>query len=621
MFQSDIHINDLISNFSLELSESEIEKYLLAIHKAQSKYPIASQQALAIKLISEWKHATRKNTVMVDSTICPVEKGPCITFFGILSEDWPGLSNTCLGVLHEMGWNVCFINGFSIEMDEQILGLVIMGVSTDDPNQQEKLTAQMGVILNKLRSAAKGIGGKANLLSEEMRKLEIFSRVISEIQTQCHDENLEGIIGLDGEAVKYFAARSRDYIENRQTKDIARQIIMNYRFIKEAQKGGEIIRMDICNFTTKREGTFTGVTVAGPSSILNLEDCLKTIELTLPNFHLKHNREFTTKDGIALFRIEFVDADGNPLNDLAQKRLKRAFSTLVLDKKRNRAQWIESIGGFEQYARAVIPLLVREAQNTGITQVYQSVGHTTDLYIDFKIIVVIPGEDQSFKNSFNKSINLLEDVSGLHILAVKPPKKYGASQLFIVDIRASLAVIDDVEMIYRAIRNKIKEAVGDFRDFDEGMRTMDTYKFKTVREQFKHIDNVLLKELYYSIEDFFRISANHNEIVSHISIAYDMIRILETKKKGIHHITRQTGIFSKSGELIPKATLFCLAFPHELSLLQKILEMLETYEVTLSRIERYGYDILICRLTINDKALTEEELAGLQQKLDVINKE
>lgn len=291
---------------------------------------------------------------------------------------------------------------------------------------------------------------------------------------------------------------------------------------------------------------------------------------------------------------------------------------MVLNKRRDRAQWIESIGGFEQYARAIIPLLVREVEHTGKTQVYQSVGQATDLFIDFKVIVVTPASKENRKKLVTDTVNNIETEKGFHIHSVKPPKTFGKADVFIIDLRANLIDIEDNETIYKTIKEKICHAIGDFRDFDEGMRTMDTVKLKAIRERLKDVNKNLVRELYYSIEDFFRISATSEEIVAHITIALNMMKKIQKKldDESIHIIHRQTGTLSKTGDLIPTATLFCIAYPHPMFLIQKILEIFEPYELTLSRIEKSGKDLLICRVTENEKALSVTTEKDLVKKLN-----
>ena len=608
-------IQQALTKYNVRLSQEQIHKFLDDIQLAQQYFPVSEQRALIIKLLTEWESRRQEKIITVTSEACHIKGGLCVTTVGVLSVDWPGLSDTCIGVIHEMGWNIYFVKGIAMSRQNENLGIILIGVRTDGEESHQQLSTQIQTILEKIHQAAVGTSAKTYLLSEEIKKLEFYSQVIAHIEKMYRNDDLEKIIGLNGEAVKYFAARSRDYIENRKIEDIAQQIIRNYTFIKKAHKSGSDIQLDIANFTTKTEGIFTGVTVAGPAHMLNLEDCLKTIELITPNFQLKHNREFTTEHGIALYRIEFVDSTNHPLSELEQKRLRKAFATLVLNKRRDRAQWIESIGGFEQYARAIIPLLVREAQSTSRTQVYLSVGHTTDLFIDFKVIVVVPTSREIRKNLANDTVNHLESVPGIHVLRVKPPKTFGNTQVFIVDVRASLADIEDTETIYKTIKEKVYASLGEFRDFDEGMRTIDVSKLKSIRHRLKDINKNLIRELYYSIEDFYRVGASEYEIIAHIRLALAMLKAIDEKDEPLLVISRQIGTQSKDGVHIPTASLIGVSYAHELSLIRKILEILESYEVTLSRIERTGHDILICRITQNDKALSLQERNKLVRQI------
>lgn len=610
-----VGIRQALGKYDVDLPPEQIQKYIDDIQLAQQYFPVSEQRALIIKLLIEWESRREEKIITITSEACHIKGGLCVTTFGVLSVDWPGLADTCIGIIHEMGWNIYFVKGISIIRQEEDLGIILIGILTDTEDSHDRIVKQKEILLSKIHQAAVGTRAKTYLLSEEIRKLEIYSQVIAYIEQHYHEDDLEAIIGMNGEAVKYFAARSRDYIENRMVEDIAKQIMRNYTYIKKSHDTGSDLQLIINNFRTKKEGIFTGINVAGPAHLLNLEDCLKTIELTVPHFILKHNREFTTEHGIAIYRIEFVDSSGHALSDLDQNRLKKAFSTMVLNKRRDRAQWIETIGGFEQYARAIIPLLVKEAQSTNKTQVYLSVGHTTDLYIDFKVITVIPKLLRKEKKPFNETVAHLESVPGIHVLRVKPPKAFGETELFIIDLRVSLTSIENTEAIYRTIKEEVYEALGEFRDFDEGMRTIDAMKLKDVRRRLKGIDKNIVRELYYSIEDFYRVGASVYEIIAHIRIALSMIKSIDQKTDNIIILQRQLSVHSKNGKTLPTANLLCISYPHKFALLQKILEVLESYDLTMSRLEKMGWDILICRITRDDKPLNKTERSKLTKTI------
>ncbi len=246
---------------------------------------------------------------------------------------------------------------------------------------------------------------------------------------------------------------------------------------------------------------------------------------------------------------------------------------------------------------------------------YQSAGQTTDLFIDFKIIVVVPNPTEPRKRLVTKTVRCIEGVPGLEIFGVKPPKTHEGAEVFIIDLRANLAVLENAETIFRTIKDNVRIALGEFRDFDEGMRTLDTEKFKSVRRMIDGVDKSLLRELYYSIEDFFRVSASIDEIVAHIRIALEMLRWVEKGERRVHVLTRETGVRTADGAMLPRASLLCAAVPQPLNLLQNILEIFENVDVTVSRLERPFWSILVCRLSSHDKALSDEELGDLAEKI------
>jgi hypothetical protein len=95
-----------------------------------------------------------------------------------------------------------------------------------------------------------------------------------------------------------------------------------------------------------------------------------------------------------------------------------------------------------------------------------------------------------------------------------------------------------------------------------------------------------------------------------------MLKIIETEGRLVHVLARQTGPISKEGTMIPKASLLCVAYPHDLLLLQPIMDLLESYEVTLSRLEKSGWNILICRIEQDDKALADADLRQLSKRAE-----
>ena len=88
--------------FNLSLSNEKIAKNLSNINEALHYFPESVQNALIIKLITDWKSKKTSDIVSVNTEICRTHGGPCIMMFGVLSPDWPGLSNNCMGVINEI---------------------------------------------------------------------------------------------------------------------------------------------------------------------------------------------------------------------------------------------------------------------------------------------------------------------------------------------------------------------------------------------------------------------------------------------------------------------------------------------------------------------------------------
>ena len=261
-----VDIEQALGKYGVDLSPEQIQKYVDDIQLAQQYFPISEQRTLIIKLLIEWESRRDEKIITITSEACHIRGGLCVTTFGVLSVDWPGLADTCIGIIHEMGWNIYFVKGISMVRQKENLGIILIGIRTDTEDSHDQIVNQKEIILKKIHQAAVGTRAKTYLLSEEIRKLEIYSQVIAHIEKHYHGDDLESIIGMNGEAVKYFAARSRDYIENRMVEDIAAQIMRNYSYIKKSHETGSDLQLIIHNFRTKKEGIFTGISAGAAAA-------------------------------------------------------------------------------------------------------------------------------------------------------------------------------------------------------------------------------------------------------------------------------------------------------------------------------------------------------------------
>jgi len=608
-------IQKILEKYDISITPKEMESYIQEVAESQKYFPQEEQQALIIKLLKSWEQRQYEKILIFASQFTRSGTFPVAFVFGIISSDWPGLSDSCIGVIHEKGWNIYFANGLTIQRRDEKLGVILIGILLENDQDFEHLQKQTNSIIEDIRKASVGSQTKMYLLAEEIKKLQIYSGVIDKIEEVYKESGIEKIIGIDSESLKFFSARSRDYIENRYTEDIAEQIILNYKLQEQVRHGKtRSMQIRIKNFQTKKEGIFTGLSIAGRANQVLLDDCLKSIETCCPGFQLKHHKAFTSNDGITVHRFEILTAESKPLTPTQIELLEEIFKNMEMTKQRERHDWLESIGGFEHYARAIIPFLVRENESTGCTQVYLSVHQTTEKVIDFKVLIVLTPKEISTKKLIYQCVNNLDSIAGFSISSVKPPKIYGASEYTIIDLRVELSINPEIDVVYMKVKDAIKKSIGDFRDFDEGMRQMDMMNFVNVREYMPDVNEDYVREFYYSLEDFYRVSAPVEEIGLQLKLFIEVLDTIDTDSKEIILRSKSARIKGLRTSSLP-ATVMIIAYPAEFEIFGKILTLLENYEVIMSKQYKKNHHILICHLSENSKALNDSEVSTLSQKI------
>ena len=98
-----------------------------------------------------------------------------------------------------------------------------------------------------------------------------------------------------------------------------------------------------------------------------------------------------------------------------------------------------------------------------------------------------------------------------------------------------------------------------------------------------------------------------------------MLLCLEKSSQPLHVLTHQVYSRTLNGKEIPKSSLLCVAYSLKTGILEKIIELLENYEVVLSRFERPSANILICRITSQEKALSDKELEALANQIRALS--
>ncbi len=567
----------------------------LAFFHTDEQIPLISE------LLSLWG---RERTSIIFKIVYESQNFPHVGVVGVAAPDWPGLSQSAIGTIHEKGWNLFRLNGYSLTYKNERVGVIILAVLLENKEEEEKFLSQKEEIISNIKRVSTGVSSKTSLLSEEARKLRIYSQVVEEIEKIYKEEDIDNIVGGDGEAFKFFSARSREYIEERKIEDIARIIINNYRLVKDVREKKEP-QVIIENLWTKK-GDFTGITIAWYARDIFLEDCLRALDISVPGYIIKHHKEFTTPDNITVIRIEIVDEDGNPYKKEDIETIKRNLISTI-SKRRLRAQEFQiKIGGFEHYARAIIPFLIKEAKETKKSQVFLSVVNASEFRIDFKIILAIYCPQ---KESYGyRCIPYLESIGGLKVYATNPPKQYGDVQVGIFDMSVDLMQFASVDDLYKRIKKGLKDAIGDYRDFDEGMREIDSIKFHELRKLVPEIEERELREIYFNIEDFYRMNSPAEEIAELVKFIYDILR-------------REAEFLIESRTItLRKTFLSVLGIISDPSWrpMEKIFNALKDYEISLIRFERKGKVKIVVEIKKDGVPVGKDELKKLEEDLKIL---
>ncbi|MCK5740211.1 hypothetical protein KAH55_13565 [bacterium] len=613
------YILNELSKTGIQISETGLSDYLDEFSVSQRMIPMNEQYILSIMLLDAWSKRPRQGddeNLLILTREYAVNDEIIAVNLGVLAADWPGLADSCIGVIHSKGWNIAYAVGLTVPYKMSNLGVVLLSILPKSAEKIDILREQLPQITAEIKEASVSNPNKEILIREESRKLQLYSHVIAEIKKQYHHENLDKLIGRNGEALKFIVARSRDYLENRHVKDLAELIISNHKLKNQAIKFRHLLQFKIQNFSTRKEGEFTGVNIAGTTRLANLDNLLQMLETICPGFQLKHHKSFTAEDGIVIHRFEIVTQSGAPLGPDQQERITEGIRNFHVSKGRERRDWLESIGGFEHYARVIIPFLAQENKKTGINQVYISVLQSTEKLVDFKILIVVKSTEENVNRLMYQCINRLDGIPGFYISKVKPPSKQMISDVIIMDLKVNLTLNPEIEKVYLQVRQILEESFGKFRDFDAGMRNLDLVNYKALSAKLPKIDTAILREFYYTLEEFYRVTAPIPEIEAQVRLGIDIFE--ESRNDDKKLFVRGENVEPR-GKGKPMATIIAVSLPTGGRSLERVLNVFADYELIMSKLNRRNRDILVCRLSKNRRALADEDFQNVLRQINALN--
>jgi len=572
---------------------------------SQEIFPQPQQKALLVQLLHTYENSKKKVVIQLEEL--GEKELPLTVVMGVLAEDWTGMANSILGIIHQKQGNVLFLKGFTLTYRERKLGVVLLSFLIQTAEDYGRFLKDKHNLLAALKEASQGTLGKTLLLEDETIKFEIYNQTIKTIKKMYRGADIEEIIGENGETLKFFSSRSREYLQERKLSDLAGLVIDNYRFQKQVRDGQADKKIRIKNFQTLDEH-LTGITFVCWEENFSVENFLKTLDFIVPGHVIKHHKSFVSSEKILVYRIEIVDSHNQPLNPDAIKSIESSLEKLISTSVDVKFSQIKSVGGYEHYARAIIPFLMEELKVTGISQVIISVEKKTEFMMQLKLIVVARMEG---KGSLNKLIRLLEGDHGIEILSVTPPRQYQKQiEVNIMNLKITLAEFISIAAIFQTIKNILKSQYGQVRDFDEGLRDSDMRSLMDLTAEVRSLNPLLIKEIYYNFDEIYRLETPPKIMADIMKLVCETIKATKkqdmervvVKYKNIRHPLKNESI----------KTIFVISYVKERNIISKFINTLRDIEVYFTRIEWEQRFYLILIFKKGNLGLTVDEIRKIK---------
>ncbi len=604
-------IKNILKTKKLHIPPKKISASLAMLEGSQEIFPQPQQKALLVQLLHTYENSKKKVVIQLEEL--GEKELPLTVVMGVLAEDWTGMANSVLGIIHQKQGNVLFLKGFTLTYQDRKLGVVLLTFLIQTAADYGRFLKDKSNLLTALKEASQGTLGKTLLLEDETIKFEIYNQTIKTIKKMYRGPDIEEIIGENGEALKFFSSRSREYLQERKLSDLAGLVIDNFRFQKQVREGLADKKIRIKNFETLDE-KLTGITFVCWEENFSVENFLKTLDFIVPEHIIKHHKSFVSSEKILVYRIEIVDSHDQPLNPDAIKSIESSLEKLISTSVDEKFLQIKSVGGYEHYARAIIPFLMEELKVTGINQVFMSVEKKTEFMMQLKLILV---SRQSKKNSLNKLIRLLESRQGIEILSVNPPRLYQQqTEVNILNLKIYLTEFISIAAIFQTIKNILKNLYGQVRDFDEGLRDSDMRSLMDLTAEVRAINPLLIKEIYYNFDEIYRLETPPKVMAEIMKLVCATIKAAK-KEEMDRVIVKYKNIKHPLKEEFVK-TIFVISYVKEKKILSKFINNLCNIDVYFTRIEWEQRSYLILIFKKGNLALPGDEIKRI--KTEVLDK-
>jgi len=597
------YLNELLKSKHIKIPAQEIKGMLGKVAESQEIFPLARQSAFLVQLLHVYEKQKKKEVILLEDL--DHTKIPATIVLGAAAEDWPGMSNVILGIVHHKEHNVLFIKGFTIAYEDKKVGIVILCFCLETQAEYEKFMKTRKEMLSNMRDAAQGSRGKCQFLEDEAVKFEIYNSIMRRFKELYSNSSLMRVVEESGEVLKFISARSREYLEERDTKELAQMIINNYIYQNMIRSGetDEIIK--IGNFKTK-VSEMTGITFLCREWVISIEDFLLTLNHIVPDHIIKHHKSFVTMDGILVYRIEIVDRDEKPLNAGLIKSIEKSLQKLIAISHSKRISKLKTIGGFEHYARAIIPFLIEEYKKTGLTQVFIDTARGTEFSINIKLVLVGGKSRKKRIHELSAKVCL---IPGISITSAIPTKVHDKVEINILRLKVNLSDFNSIKELYGWLKKVIKKIYGDIRDFDEGFREIYIERLSQLTDRLKDTNASLIREIFFNIDELYRIEMSFRLNVELVKLC----------NKAIEKSKEKPGLkvkFMHKNLPDEHRTIVVVSYEMQKRLMSKLIMELKDVEIYFTRIEWNQRSYLLMVLSKNKEVVEKDFIAKLKERVN-----
>ncbi len=520
----------------------------------------------------------------------------------VAAEDWAGLVDTVAGALHEKGYNLEYLNSFSVKENSRLMGVVI-ALSDVSRKDIKKVNSDAAMLKSFIKEIARGGYKIKKVMVLGFEKLFIMLEIEKALEKLVGKKELAEITQQNGELFYFVISRSEAYLRDRSPTALAKIVRFNYRAIKKLRKIGRGIEVFVHNLRTRKGENLTGVSVAGFERDISMDDVFEAIRILYPNFVRMYDKQFTTEDGITVIRVEFFKEGKRPVGRDELELLKNHLES-TLRHKRPRTPLNINLGP-ELFGRVVIPKLIEEVQASGQTQVYIFPFEKDEKGNILMMIGVVGKKDEKidYRKALTEAFSKSDKFEIQNFRAALSPSTQ--IEIQIITVKARLSYFESESELYSELKKLLERSIGMFRDFDEGMRKLDRTRLSIVLENFKgaQVSERFIKSYYYSLDVFYRISEPVNNIIEEIRFAHNLF---------VNYFKHNQRISMLQGR--QRIYISIIGKEDEINL-HKILDILTPFNPTFTRLDIFGVVLYTFNFLIKD-ANKKKELEKVYKLLE-----